>query len=88
MTLLAAAQQTGLALNHVLGFTGVWYEAVKAAPVIQLLKDDVQDNSNHIRRKHSHVNSSVVSIYVNFAITILNYFWQIVATTTPKALFA
>ena len=79
MTLLAAAQQTGLALKSCTRFYRVGYEAVKAAPAIQLLKDDVQDNSDHIRKRHSHVNRSVVSIYVNFVITILNCIRQIVA---------
>ena len=79
MILLAAAQQTGLALKSCTRFYWVGYEAVKAAPILQLLKDDVQDNSNHIRRRNSHVNRSVASIHVNFAITILNYIRQIVA---------
>lgn len=61
-------------------FSEVGYEAVKVAPVIQLLKDDVQDNSNYIRRRRNHVNLSVVSIYVNSAMAILNYIRQIVAT--------
>ena len=36
-------------------------------------------SSLEIRRRRSHVNRSVVSIHVNFAITILNYIKQIVA---------
>ena len=35
---------------------------------MQLLKDDVQDNSNHIRRGRSPVNRNVISIPVNFSV--------------------
>ena len=44
--------------HHVLGSTGGGggYEAVKAAPVIQLLKDDVQGKNNHIGGRRNHVN--------------------------------
>ena len=48
MTLLATARQNGRAEleNHSLDFTSVRNEAITAAPLVQLLKDVIQDNDN------------------------------------------
>ena len=48
MTLLATARQNDRAelVNHSLDFTAVRNEAITAAPLVQLLKDAIQDNDN------------------------------------------